>query len=468
MKLDRKDLYLVQTTALSLSEGKWGFAFFMEMGLGKTRTVIYEFDKYADDGMVDFLVIISPRTLRGTWDNEMEELGSPYPVHLFGKNKDAEKFIRETEGSCAVVMHYELALTRGGDFIEWLGTQGRLYIALDESTRIKNHKSKTGLRLKKITKQLDSAVQFTRVLSGAPAPQGPHDLWNQFDFIKAIKRPYYAFRNLYCRMGGWMGKQIIGSQNLDMLREETKENVFRARKSEWTDLPEKLPPVIYDIDMLPQQRQAYLEMMHEFVTMWGDEPITVQMAVTAKQKLAQIGTGFIYNDTGETKWLMPFEENPKLLFLDDYDEMLETKGIIFYHHKPALEALMWWANKHDNKWKVAVLKDKMKDDEIEYQKMLFNTDPSYKYIFCQSSSHKYGHTLLGLQNDGMPCHNSMFFENTYNRETRVQSEDRNHRHGQQFPVSYADIAISREDRLTIKALQKKEMFENALLAEFER
>lgn len=464
MRLNPKDLYLVQTTALTNSNGKSGFAFFMEMGLGKTRTVIYEFDEYADEGMVDFLLVIAPRPLRTSWSGEMEELGNPYPTLLFGKNKDAEKFVKETKEPCMIVIHYELVLTRGGDFIEWLLEQGRVYIALDESTRIKNKDSKVAKRLKKIHKE--TPFTFRRVLSGSPAPQGPHDLWSQFDFIGATKRPYFGFRNMYCRMGGWMGKQVIGSQNLDGLRNETGDWVFRAKKKEWTDLPEKLPPVIYEAEMLPNQRQAYMEMMHDFVTMWGDDPITVQMAVTAKAKLAQITSGFIYDEEGETHWIVRHDQNPKLGVLEMWADQIEGKGIIFYHHKPTLEALTWWAMRHHEEWDFAVLKGKMKDEEIAAEKARFNNEDRCRFIFCQSSSHKFGHTLLGTEKE--PCFNSMFFENTYSHETRVQSEDRNHRHGQKHPVAYGDIAVSREDKKIIQALVRKENFHEALMSEFGR
>lgn len=468
-------LYNVQKCAIEGGYREPGYGYLMEMGLGKTRTGLVEVWGLHLEGLVDFLVLIAPKSLIGTWEGEAEEINFPYKLFRLGKNakQDAavikEMLALKAKGKlCGLLLNYESIPGRGGDAMKILLKAGRVYCPLDESIRIKARDSVVAGLLNKMFE--GTTGHFRRILSGRPAPQGPHDLWSQFRFIGLNVGTFFAFRNTYCSMGGWMGKKVVGSQNLDKLRAKTGHAVFRAKKKDWTDLPSKLPATTRDVEMLPNQRAAYLAMMHDFVMDWGDRPITVEMAVTAKAKLAQISSGFIFDNDKNYHWLMDFDKNPKLKDLEEFMDMVDTKIIIPYHHRPTLEALKWLGDKRHAQegYDYAVLQSGMDTDAIEFEKLKFNTDPNCRYIFLQSSAHKYGHTLLGIQADGpthMPCHTMYFFENTYNLDTRLQTEDRDHRHGQRFPCSYTDVAVSREDRLTVKALQKKERMEEALLRE---
>lgn len=467
------NLFEVQRVALTKGHLKPGFAYFMEMGLGKTRVVLYDFGWHAHSKRCEILIVVCPKTLRGTWKAEAEEIDYPYPVHLFdGTSDQMLKKVLKEQGPCVVVIHYDIILSKGGDFMEGLIAKKKCMVALDESTRIKNHEAKVGERLCQLTngyrrKRISGPTAkrpkyevisgypravYRRVLSGSPAPQGPHDLWNQFRFLEATKVNYFAWRATYCIMGGHMGKQVLQSQNLDILRVRTVDCAFRARKSEWTDLPEKLYMEPRLSEMTAEQREVYLRMMHEFVVEMGDAEITAKMAVTAKMKLQQIGSGFLYD---ENRVAHPLFDNPrKIPKIKDLLEFLEGasgKVLLFYHFGQTLHTLREVLE--DGQFKPVFLRSGLNDDQIEKGKALFNGDDTVRLGVCQSASFKYGHTLLGTERE--PCHTTGFFENTYDLEVRIQCEDRNHRHGQRHPVSYSDFVASREERKIIKALRVK-------------
>lgn len=457
------DLYEVQRKALSLSKDKDGFAFFMEMGLGKTRTVMYEaYDLFARDE-ADVCIILCPKTLRTTWQDEAEDIEFPYPVLLMdGTAESMWKLIDAAGPRSVVVIHYDIVLTKGGDLLELLINKGkRIYIALDESTRIKNPKAKVG----KYLIQIRSKFKYRRVLSGAPNPQGPHDLWGQLRFVDATDSNYFQFRHTYCQLGGWQGKQVVGEQNIDILVQRTGHKVFRAKKMDWTDLPEKLPATTREIEMTARQKQAYKSMLQDFVIEWGDSEITAKMAVTAKTKLQQIGSGFLFdNESNVVHLFSEGEKNPKVEELMDIIEGISTKVIVFYYFRPTRDILA-------NRFKEAgidtlLFESGLGDEEYKALKYAFNNDDTKRVAICQVGAVKYGFTLIGNQ-ETMPCHNTIFFENSYDAEARVQGEDRNHRHGQKFPVSYTDIAISPEDRKVVKALQRKVGLQEAILQEFQ-
>lgn len=477
MSMLNEDLFEVQrkahegarkddTQAPHVRGWKTGYAWFMEMGLGKTRTDLYETHWMFKADAIDVEIILCPRSLRGTWRKEAGDIGFPWPVLLMvgtaeqmWKSMVSESLAKNGK-KVVVVCHYDLVLTRGGDLIDMLIAKGlRIKVTLDESTRIKNPQAKVGKYLVRIR---DKFV-YKRLLSGSPAPQGPHDLWQQFYFIGAVSVKYMSFRNTYCRMGGWMGKQIIGGQNLDILRQRTYPWVFRAKKRDWTDLPEKLYAPPRDIEMSPRQRQSYLEMMHDFVVEWGDQEITAKMAVTAKTKLAQIGSGFMYDNDGGVVYLFDEgQKNPKIEEMMQVVQDTEYKLIIFYHFKPSLGLIKAALDKAGVP--AVYMPGGLSDDEIDKRKAQFNENEDVKVVVMQSSAMKYGHTMLGTEDN--PCHTTLFFENNYDLDTRVQAEDRNHRHGQKHPVVYVDLSISREDSKCITALQTKSGLQEAILSEF--
>lgn len=465
----QSNLFDVQKQSLAKGHLLSGFAYFLEMGLGKTRLMLYDSYYHMKAGRVDVTVILCPMSLRGTWAIEAEEVEFPYPViPMVGTAQQVWKQIEDCKGPCVVVIHYDIVLTRGGDLIDLLLEKGKkVMLGIDESTRIKNPKSKVA----KYLLSIKDKFKYIRLMSGSPAPQGPHDLWTQFSLIGATKDKYFSWRNTYCVMGGWQGKQVKGSQNLDILRARTDAWVFRAKKNginpvtglPWTDLPPQLSAKPREIEMTPIQREAYLRMMHDFVLEWGDQEITAKMAVTSKTKLAQIGSGFLYNNAGETVHL--FEEgqkNPKIEEMMRYLEEIEGKALIFYHFQPSFHLIK---NALEGAgYKVVYLPSGLKEDEVELRKALFNEDDEYTVGVMQSSSYKYGHTMLGTEK--VPCFNSLFFENNYDAEVRIQCEARNHRHGQRFPTVYTDISISREDTKVILALQRKFGLQEAILSEF--
>lgn len=478
------DLYEVQSRAVQEAGDKPGYAYFMEQGLGKTRTVLFEFHDKVQRGLADILIVVCPRSLRGAWRDEAEEIGLDYPMLLLKNEKTARVWLNERKGRTpfVVVMHYEQVLTHGQAVMKaFLEKRKRVYCALDESVRIKKHSSVIGDKLYLLSRgkerfqqgkkklildvpKLRDKMAFTRVLSGTPAPQGPHDLWNQFRFLGAMEgTPYFAWRSLYCRMGGFQGKQILGHQNLDLMRERTGRFAFRAKKADWTDLPEKIWMPPHQIELTPAQRHAYLSIMHDFVLEFGEgDYLTVEMAITVKNKLQQICSGWVYDERKEIREIVGVDENPKLQEAMSILNNIETKALAFYFFRPTKTYLDELAAQTG--FGYVFLESGLSDAEFDKRKRAFNEDDDIKWAFCQTDAVKEGHTLLGTKDQ--PCHNTLFVENTYSQYARAQGEDRNHRHGQLYSVNYWDIVSSAEDKKIIRALQKKTDMQEALLSEF--
>ena len=72
--------YAHQLTALEKSWNRDTFAYFMEMGTGKTKVLIDNLAMLYDKGMVDGALIVAPKGVVGTWYNQ--ELPAHLPNHI--------------------------------------------------------------------------------------------------------------------------------------------------------------------------------------------------------------------------------------------------------------------------------------------------------------------------------------------------------------------------------------------------
>lgn len=448
--------YKVQAAALAKALGEPGFAYFLEMGLGKTAVALAEYKIGLDAGVYQNMAVLCPNSLKSNWKKEANELGLGVPVYTWVKNKFDEP---PAKGPGLFLMNYE-ALIHSGPAALGVVMREPTYLVLDESVCIKNFNAKS-------TKQalsLSTMSAANRILTGKPRVQSVMDLWSQLRFIGLIRgmNPY-QFRNRFAVMGGFMAKVVTGSKNEDELRELMDPASFVAFKSDWTDLPPKLPPVTRQITMAEPQRRHYAAMEKDFVTDVNENKISAPMVISALMKLQQISSGFIFDEEGKAHRLVPVGSNPKIAEVLSIMEQTIGKTIIFAHFRPSVDMLVEALRPYNP----VCLRGGMKDEQIDATKMMFNEDSSCRAIVCQDNASKYGHTLLGRPGVDR-CATVVFYENTYSLDTRSQAEDRPHRHGQDSPVSYIDLACSKTDLKAITSLQRKENVATAFLRSLDR
>jgi hypothetical protein len=444
----------VQRKALAASEGKRGFGYFMEMGLGKTLTALADFQRALDDGDATRMLVVCPNSFKGGWRAEIAKHGFDFDAHIYETGSKASKaWLRGSfDRPPVLIMHYQGLRTAGGiadacAFADAKPTFG----VFDESIQIKTFDSSQTKRSIELGKHLE----FARILSGKPTTQGPHDLWAQMRAIGKLNGfNYHSFKTQFAVKGGWGGEQVIGVKNEEYLAELIEPHVFRALKADWTDLPPK-SYTIREYDMSAEQAAQYASMHDDFV-LWLTETdgVTIEQAITRYMKLAQIQAGFIIDEEKQVHELVTLAHNPRVNALK---EVLETevtgKVAIVYHHRYSGDILL----RALVEGRPAYITGGMPAEVIEYQKSRFNDDPSCRYILLQDQASKYGHTLLGGPEPDNRCATTLFFENTYSLDTRSQVEDRIHRRGQTADnVLYVDFAGTPLDRNCIEALQRKE------------
>lgn len=429
----------VQQKALEMADKSTSFAYFMDPGTGKTGTVMAEFTELEKDGTVDLLLVICPNNLRANWRSEAEKMGFEYEVSIYPEPAPAKGMW---------VVNYEKVISNAFDVIHKEIRNRKVYAVCDESHRIKNFKSQTA---KAVIFLFDFAT-IKRVMSGTPMANNVVDLWSQLRAINkhGNHRSPYTFRNRYGLMGGWMGKQVVGTQREDELKDWLGYCSFRAKKKDWMAT---LPPKAYytlGYEMNATQKKAYNSIMKDKLLIFDDgKEVSAQMVITALMKMQQITSGFTIDDEGGIVDLCG-DKNPKIDAIKDAMEDIVGKVIVFAHYRHTINMLEKGLKGHNP----LVIRGGMDKDDVSSIVSLFNKQDEYKVIIAQTATAKEGLTLLGTVN--YPCFTTVFVENTYSLIDRTQAEDRNHRHGQVAEqVSYYDLVGSPIESKIIKALQSK-------------
>ena len=453
--METTKLLSVQKAALAASDGKFGFGFFMEMGLGKTLVSYHDFLREVQRGNVKRKVVVCPNSFKGGWRDEAVKWGLPVHIYVYnsGNHGSNNHFLGQSFNQPPVlIVNYEAIRSEYTQAFIQAFIRGRpSWITFDESIQLKTYNSlqtRAGIELAK-------RFSYRRILTGKPITQGPHDLWGQMRAIGQLDgRNYYSFKTAFCRMGGFKMKQVIGAQNEEILGGLISPHVFRATKTDWTDLPPKLYSQ-REYELPSNMRQMYKQMENEFV-LWlenGDD-VSVDAAITKYIKLAQISSGFIIREDGGVEDLVEPMTNPRVRLLKEIIEREVTgKVVVAYHHRHTLSIL----NKVLGECNPAILQGGMTEEAIRVEKDKFNQLPECRVLLAQIKASKYGHTLLGGPEPENRCSTMIFFENTYSLDDRSQVEDRIHRHGQTSDSClYIDMFGTSLDYRVNRALQRKE------------
>jgi len=457
-------LLAVQEKALISSRDKYGYAFYMEMGLGKTLTALMEFLQLVADKKATRLVVVCPNSFKGGWIDEIKKHSINVHPHVFESGADYanDQFAKTvfTKPPVLIVNYEAIRKAENQAYIARF-THGKVcMIVLDESIQIKTYNSQQT----KAALWLAPFFNYRRILSGKPVTQGPHDLWAQMKFIGAITEKYHPFKTTFCRMGGFKAKKVVGAQNEELLAAKIERFIFRASKADWTDLPPKLY-TSREYKLTPKMMTQYKSMEDDFV-LWLNETevVTVDAFITKYIKLAQIQSGFIIQEDGKVVELVPPEENPRFNLVRDILEEVSGKVIIPYVHRYTSHLLL----RSLEDYYPAIIKGGMSPEEIQFNKDRFNNDDQCRIILGQMRATKYGHTLLG--NPQVPdnrCSTMIFAENSYSLDDRSQVEDRPHRYGQTADSClYIDVWGTPLDRRVTGALQAKENIAQAVFSYF--
>ena len=313
----------IQGQTLRQSHNRKVFAHLHPPDKGKTGIQIHEAGILFRQGLITGCFIIAPNTVDQQWMGEIpkdldpriswhgncwdkkikeQEDFNKYDDHLEFFSLNIDSYSRGTKGSDTTV-----------NFIK--AHQGRILMILDESHDIRNTSKRTN-RLIKIATNEKGCSGFVpshkRIATGTLIGKSLMDAFTQFLFLdqRILKHKYkLSYQSEYCVMGGFEGREIIGSRNNEKFWKRIAPHSFRIgeaeeRKAEEEEAkknktkkkePAKFIKHEYKLDK--KLSKVYKDMKETFlVQIETGEISTVKVALTAQMRLQQINSGYLTID----------------------------------------------------------------------------------------------------------------------------------------------------------------------------
>lgn len=450
-----------QHRALTLAYGKPGFAFYMDMGTGKTKTSLDLFTAYFLDVKVDRLLVVTKFSTRKNWEREIA-IHCPIPTEVMILNTTRPRMFEEFNTSATdafkILIVGTESLAAGNAILyaqKFVDVSTRVGMIVDEAHMIKNH---SAVRARNCVK-LSKSASYRLIMTGTPVANGPMDVFMQFECLDPDILgigDFYSFRNRYAVMGGFENKEIIGYQNMGELIELISPFVFQVRKSE---VLTELPPKVYEtreVTMTEEQRRLYKDIAKRDQTVVGDQGLTVKSVLERMLRLQEITGGII-----------TFERNPDLYDRSKFvhsridgknpkvEELLaiceETEGSMIVWCRFIEEILMVTEAlqaKYGQSAVVQIYGGVSEQDRDRNVQELFQEGKA-RFLVGNAATGGVGLNMTRAET-------VVYFSNSFSFTDREQSEDRAHRIGQSKSVTYIDlVAENTVDAVVLSALQEK-------------
>lgn len=173
------DHQVVNVAAMTLPNSP-GLCVFDEQGAGKTVTMIFAFDVLVARDWADTAIIVAPKSMVSEWARDIARFkGDLYRVTVVTGDRSAKRRALR-EQSDIFLVNFETAVTHETEIAALLRRHdGRSVLIVDESFFVKNLDAKRTRALRRLREFCRRAY----VLCGTPAPNAPHDLVQQFNFV---------------------------------------------------------------------------------------------------------------------------------------------------------------------------------------------------------------------------------------------------------------------------------------------
>lgn len=465
--------YEHQRRALNLSLTEPYYALFMEMGTGKSKVLIDTAVNLFLMGNLDFVLVLAPKGVYGNWvHKELKEHVAPdIPLRVIqwhatptkAQKNEMRAVATRFEGLTVFVMNIEaLSSPKGVTAAMWLGRKfgPRGMIAVDESTTIKNP---SAARTKSAT-EVGRHFDFRRIMSGGPSTKSPLDLWSQADFLSPglLGATFFSFKATYCKTVRKQlrrpretstGKtqraytQIVGYRRLDELAERIKPWSFRTLKEECLDLPEKVYTT-RSVDLTREQILHYRLLLENNRTVLDTGGIvSAPEAMTRLLRLQQVVCGHLPDEI--TGRISELPSNRPAAVVEIARET-SANVIVWCRFRNDIDQVQRVLSEEFGPETVVTYDGRTSSEDRQAAIENFN-NPEHPARFFVGNGQTAGRGITLTSASVV-----IYYSNSFDLDTRIQSEDRAHRIGQRNPVTYIDlVAENTVDTRIINSLRSK-------------
>ena len=440
-----------QREALKRGAESNNFAYFMEMGTGKTKVSIDNASYLFTQNKIKNVIVIAPNSVYLNWKKEIETHCSvDYKIMAHKVDTMISPQFNDPLQLTWYLFNVEAMSHKSGlkKVKEVLTGADQTMMIIDEATTIKN---RTAKRTKNII-ELGKGVAYKRLLTGSPVTKSPLDLYSQVAFLdKSLlgHSSFYTFRARYAVMHeiDMGGRSVLLPKyytNLEELEQNIKKFSYRCRKVECLDLPEKLYTQHY-INLKEEHQRAYDQLRKNAWAVIQNEEVSYSNKLTEILKLHQCVNGHVKTDDGK---IIEFDD-PKLDQLMEVIEENEGKFIIWANYIYNIEKIIKILQDRYGRDSVVSVYGAVDAEQRIRNVKRFENDDAVRFFVGNPSTGGYGLNLVSASY-------VVYYSNSYNLEVREQSEDRAHRIGQDKNVLVIDLIIrGTVDEMIISALKGK-------------
>jgi len=409
-------------------------ALYMEMGTGKTRTALELVALRLNADKIDQVLWLCPCSV------------------IYNLKLDIIKHCGEDALNNIKIMGIESlsqSLRINCEAYRYV-TKQRTFLIVDESNLVKNPNA---LRTKNIDR-LASKCQYKLILNGTPITKCEKDLYSQWhilDWRILGYQTFWSFAANHLEYDDRIKGRVVRVLNVDYLTKKIAPYTYQIKKDECLDLPEKTYETVY-FYLTKEQYQHYNMIAEEFINMiyqlQAEEKNNSAYIYKYFTALQDITSGLYITSTASEKITSrPFFENPidnprvsKLLEI-----LAELSG----------KVIIWCKYTHE----IETLHQLIPNSLCIYGNLNLNQrnkniqefkNGSCDILIANKSCGGYGNNLQF-------CNYAIYYSNDWDWATRIQSEDRIHRIGQNKNVHIIDlISICTIEERILSSLNKKE------------
>lgn len=435
-----------------------------DQGLGKTKEIIdIAMCRKQTDGIKHCLIICGINGNKYNWADEVK-IHSKEDSWILGTRFTKRPPIKMIEGStkdkledlnnipCQFFWITNIETLRGGSFKEKQGKRTVIrfpiaekiqelcdrgiigMIAFDEAHKAKNPDSQQGRAL------LSIDCKGPKIpMSGTFVLNNPLDLYLPLRWAGFETHSFYAYKQHYCTMGGFGGKEIVGYKNLDELRSMVSKVMLRRVKGDVLDLPPKVHTIEW-VDAYPEQKSLYKDVRDQ-VRDNIDKVKVHPDPLSEMLRLRQVTgyPGIISSTVTKSAKMDRMEE------LVEEEVAVGGKAIIFSNWSEMTNVIRHKLKKYNP----AYITGEVGSVQRMEEKDRFQNDPNCKVMIGTIGALGTGFTLTAAQL-------VIFVDEPWNRGIKDQAEDRAHRIGTRGTVRIVTI-LTRDtvDEGVYNLVQKK-------------
>lgn len=445
------------------------------LGVGKSKmTIDIAADKFLRDE-IDILIVIAPNGVHRQW------VESAIPEHMPECVKWVGAVWKPTRKTPKEIMEAPLGVRRirvltfnveslsaesgkAAKEIRKLMATGRAMLVMDEAQRIKNPRA---VRTKTIVK-LRALAAVRVILTATPVTKGMEDIYSQYEFLDPAiigMTNYYAFRNRYCVMmpayrGAGVGAvKITGYKNQEELIRKIAPMSFMITP----DVLGLREPRYdrFEVEPTAEQTQIYRMLKEMLIEDLRDRKIvTPANAAVRILRMQQVLCGRYYERVEVEGEEEVYAQEPRLIPSNRPEALLnlleqhDGQAVIWARFREDIDDIV---NAVGGVGRVTIYDGRTNDDERKQSVEAFKRGDIDYFVANPAAG---GTGVDGLQ----VCQNAFYYSNSYNAETRWQSEGRTYRLGQQGSPLYVDLVVSNSvDTMILDNLKAKRDLGKAIM-----